>query len=84
MQTVIVGEGQQVAVSIGVAKQHIQARDLVYHTQQPRELLEAFHGSAGQRKTSELGVKLEAGEEGERSVRTEPKPLSHYRSEAVK
>lgn len=76
MQTVIVGEGQQVAVSIRIAKQHIQARYLVYHTQQPRELLEASHRSAGQRKTSELGVKLEAGGEGERSVRTAQAPFS--------
>lgn len=47
VQTVIVGEGQQVTVSVRIAKQYIQARDLVYHTQQPRELLKASHRSAG-------------------------------------
>lgn len=46
-------------MSICVAKQHVQARNLVYCTQQPRELLEAAHRSAGQREASELGIKLE-------------------------
>lgn len=62
-------------MSIRIAKQHVQARDLVHRTQQPRELLEAAHRSAGQREASELGVKLEAGSEGSGGVRTEPAPF---------
>lgn len=48
-------------MSICIAKQHVQARDLVHCTQQPRKLLEATHRCAGQREASELSIKLEAG-----------------------
>lgn len=62
-------------MGICIAKQHIQARDLVHGTQQPRELLEATHRSAGQREASELGVKLEARGGRRGGVRTEPLPF---------
>lgn len=48
-------------MGIRVAEQYVQTRNLVHHTQQPGELLEAAHGSPGQCEASELGVKLEGG-----------------------
>lgn len=56
---VVIVDGQQVAVHVRVAQQHVHAGDLVHALQQAIEVLERAHTGALDGETAKLSIKLQ-------------------------
>lgn len=77
---VVVVDGQQVAVHVRVAQQHVHAGDLVHALQQAVEVLEGAHAGALDGETAKLGIELRGGrrkrrERKRRKAQRDPPPV---------